>query len=66
MQGHQVKVSESGMYLGMKVSEPGHRDTVDLTVQHRVAKAWGCVADIKSSINDARMARAGWLTTTAR
>ena len=49
------------MYLGMKISELGHRDTVDLTVRHRVGKAWGAVANIKSSINDARMRRQGWL-----
>ena len=61
MQGHPVKVAESGMYLGMKVSQEGHKDTIDLTVRHRVAKAWGRVAEIKSNINDVRMSRMGWL-----
>ena len=61
MQGNPVKVSKSGMYLGMVVSEEGHRATVDLTIRHRVAKSWGRVADIKSTINDSRMYRLGWL-----
>ena len=61
MQGHPIKVSESGMYLGMKVSQNGHRDSVDMTVTHRVAKAWGRVAEIKAQINDARMTAVGWL-----
>ena len=61
MQGNPVKVSDSGMYLGMRVSQQGHKDTVDLTVRHRVAKSWGRVADVKAVINDARMSRLGWL-----
>ena len=60
MQGHPVKVVDSGMYLGMKISQQGHRDTVDLTVRHRIAKTWGRVAEIKNQINDARMSRLGW------
>ena len=61
MQGNAVKVVESGMYLGMKISQSGHRDSVDLTVKHRIAKAWGKVAEVKAVINDARMGRLGWL-----
>ena len=61
MQGNSVKLVESGMYLGMRVSQKGHRDTVDLTVKHRVAKAWGRAADIKTVINDANMRCIGWL-----
>ena len=61
MQGNPVKVSRSGMYLGMVVSEDGHRASIDLTIRHRVAKSWGRVADIKSTINDSRMYRLGWL-----
>ena len=61
MQGNPVKVSEAGMYLGIKVSQCGHKDTIDMTVRHRVAKTWGRVADIKAVINDARMSKLGWL-----
>ena len=66
MQGNPVKVSESGMYLGIKVSQEGFRDTINLTVLHRVAKAWGRVAELKSIINDARMSRLGWLRVGAQ
>ena len=45
----------------MKVSQEGHKDTIDLTARHRVAKAWGRVAEIKSNINDPRMMCIGWL-----
>ena len=61
MQGNPVKVASSGMYLGMKISQSGHKDTIDMMVKHRVAKTWGRVADIKSVINDSRMLRLGWL-----
>ena len=61
MQGHPVKVSDSGMYLGMRLSQKGHRDTVDQSVKHRVAKAWSKVADIKTVINDGRARKIGWL-----
>ena len=61
MQGNPIKVSSTGMYLGMKISDQGFRDTIDKTARHRVAKAWGRVAEIKSVINDARMSRVGWL-----
>lgn len=61
MQGSEVKVSSSGMYLGMKVSQEGHKDTVDMTARHRVAKAWGRIAELKSTINDAKMSSVGWL-----
>ena len=61
MQGNPVKVSKAGTYLGMVVSELGYRDTIDLTARHRVAKAWGRVADLKAVINDTRLSRTGWL-----
>ena len=61
MQGNNVKVSESGMYLGMKISQNGYRDSIDMTVKHRISKAWGKVSEIKAVINDARMGRLGWL-----
>ena len=61
MQGNPVKVSSSGMYLGMKVSELGFRSTLDLTARHRISKAWGRVTDVKATINDTRMLRIGWL-----
>ena len=61
MQGNPIKIVKSGMYLGMKISQDGHKDTIDATVKHRVAKAWGRVAEVKSSINDARMTTVGWL-----
>ena len=61
MQGNPVKVSESGTYLGMLVSNLGYKDSIDKTARHRVAKAWGRVADIKAVINDTRMRRTGWL-----
>ena len=63
MQGKPVKVSSDGMYLGMRISQEGHRDTVDMTVRHRVAKAWGRVAELKATVNDARMTYIGWLRT---
>ena len=52
MQGNPIMVSGSGMYLGMKVSQNCHRDSVDMTIKHRVAKAWGRVAEIKAQINE--------------
>ena len=61
MQQHPVKVSEAGMYLGAKISQKGHKDTVDLTVRHRVSKTWGRLADLKAVINDSRMSKLGWL-----
>ena len=61
MQGNDIKVNSSGLYLGMKVSEKGYKDSVDMSIRHRVAKAWGSVADIVSVINDIRMTRVGWL-----
>ena len=61
MQGNAIKVSSSGMYLGMKISQEGHRDSADMTARHRIAKAWGRVAEIKSQINDAKMTSIGWL-----
>ena len=61
MQDHPVKVAAQGMYLGMKVSQLGYRSTLDLTARHRVSKAWGRVADLKATINDARMSRIGWM-----
>ena len=60
MQGNPVKLASDGMYLGMKVSQAGHRDTVDKTVKHRISKAWGRVADLKNAVNDARMRPTGW------
>ena len=45
----------------MKISQRGHKDSVDMTVRHRVAKTWARVADLKAVINDARMSRLGWL-----
>ena len=61
MQKHDVKVVSSGMYLGMRLSQEGFRDSIDQTVQHRITKAWGKVAEIKAVINDGRMRRLGWL-----
>ena len=61
MQNNPIKVAKTGMYLGMVISDLGFRDSIDKTARHRVAKAWGCVADIKSVINDSRLARTGWL-----
>ena len=61
MQGLPVKVSESATYLGMKVSETGHRETIHATACHRVIKAWGRVKEIKDAINDHRMKGSGWL-----
>ena len=61
MQGMPVKVSNSATYLGMKVSELGHRETIQATAQHRVIKAWGRVKEIKDAINDHRMRGSGWL-----
>ena len=55
MQGKPVKISPEGMYLGMWISQDGHRASVDSSVKHRISKAWGRVSKIKSSINDARM-----------
>ena len=63
MQGNPVKVTKSGMYLGMVISDLGFKDSIDRTAKHRVAKAWAAVADIKSVINDTRLARTGWLRT---
>ena len=48
------------MYLGMKISELRHRDMINLTVKHKVAKTWGRVAEIKEVINNAKMRRMGW------
>ena len=45
----------------MKVSQHRHRDSFDMTIKHRVAKAWGRVAEIKGQINDARMTSVGWM-----
>ena len=61
MQGNPVKVAKTGMYLGMVISDQGFKDSIDKTAKHRVAKAWAAVADIKSVINDTRLARTGWL-----
>ena len=60
MQGMPVKVSKVATYLGMKVSQTGHKETIHATAQHRVIKAWGRVKEIKDSINDYRMRGAGW------
>ena len=32
MQGNDIKVVDSGLYLGMKVSQAGYRDSIDMTV----------------------------------
>ena len=32
-----------------------------VVVKHRVSKAWGTVAVVKATINNARMSRVGWL-----
>ena len=61
MQGNKVKVTDSGLYLGMKVSQEGYKDSIDQTVKHRISKAWGRVVELKTVINDARMIKLGWL-----
>ena len=65
MQGNDIKVVDSALYLGMKVSQAGFRDSIDKTVNHRIAKAWGRVAEVKAVINDSRMSRLGWLRAGA-
>ena len=61
MQGHRVKVTSSAMYLGMKVSKAGYRETIHEMVKHRVTKAWARVKEIKMVINHPRMKVVGWL-----
>ena len=63
VQGHDVKISSSEPYLGFQISQKGWTDSIDKTIDMRVAKAWGRVLEIREMAKHPKMRTIGWMKT---
>ena len=63
VQDHEVRLSEMEPYLGFKISQKGWRDSLDRTLDHRTAKAWSRVLEIRDLAKHPKMRKVGWMKT---
>ena len=61
IQGNEIKVTDSDLYLGMVIHQDGVKESIESTFAKRKGKAWGQVPVIKSLIHHPQLLNEGWL-----